>query len=310
MKETYLHTTLTLLAIKAESFPAGAQQAHQKLHALLPTHEGRSFYGLSHSDTQGNIHYWAAATQLQSGEDQHLECETLQLNQGVYAYENLLDIKDFGFTLSASFERLLAHPQLDAQGYCLEEYASGKDIRTLVPILSPKNQLDTKQLTSDIKHTFNGFAELLQAFNDNMINEKVHLSEWSPAQVMDHIIKAVGSLPDEQTIPALRFADEKVPLISKLFLNFDIKMQSPDFILPSNDPLEKDVLLDRIHEVKANLIASCKHQDLSLVCTSFELPSFGFLTRYEWLRFFLVHTQRHHHQLKKLYAQFSTTSNL
>jgi hypothetical protein len=36
------------------------------------------------------------------------------------------------------------------------------------------------------------------------------------------------------------------------------------------------------------------------LCMEFDFPGFGHLTRYEWLKFIVFHTQRHIHQLKQI----------
>ncbi len=42
-------------------------------------------------------------------------------------------------------------------------------------------------------------------------------------------------------------------------------------------------------------------KDLSVVCLDMELPTFGHLTRYEWLRFMMVHALRHTIQIEKIF---------
>jgi hypothetical protein len=84
------------------------------------------------------------------------------------------------------------------------------------------------------------------------------------------------------------------------FLNFNIKMQSPDFILPSDDPKDKQTLLQMTKDTWKGLARAAQTGDLTATCLDFEMPTIGLITRSEWLSFIVVHTQRHIWQLKKI----------
>ena len=93
---------------------------------------------------------------------------------------------------------------------------------------------------------------------------------------------------------------EKIKALEDLFLNFNIKMQSPEFILPGPAHHKKDELLNTLENLKKEM-HSVTRLDLSLLCTAFDFPTFGFLTRLEWIHFWLAHTQRHTQQLKNIF---------
>ena len=56
------------------------------------------------------------------------------------------------------------------------------------------------------------------------------------------------------------------------------------------------------------MIEAIKTLNLSETCTAFELPGFGEFTRAEWIYFAMYHTQRHTHQLKKIYERMAKES--
>lgn len=129
---------------------------------------------------------------------------------------------------------------------------------------------------------------------------------WTAAQVSEHILKAVGAdVLYGETEPANRQPDEKVKATADLFLNFDIKMQSPDFILPSDEPQNKEALKAALEKAFDRLITAASTLDLTEICLTFEIPGFGFFTRLEFLSFFNVHAQRHTRQLKNIAVAFS-----
>jgi hypothetical protein len=77
-------------------------------------------------------------------------------------------------------------------------------------------------------------------------------------------------------------------------------MQSPDFIIPSNDDKDKPQLMASLKEAFAGLARVARTKDLLVTCLDFEMPTIGHMTRLEYLNFVAVHTQRHIWQLKKM----------
>jgi hypothetical protein len=77
-------------------------------------------------------------------------------------------------------------------------------------------------------------------------------------------------------------------------------MQSPDFIVPVATHHDKTAMLESFNQLKTQMINAAEALDLTVTCNSLEMPGLGFLTRLEWLNFFVVHTQRHTRQLKNI----------
>jgi hypothetical protein len=107
-----------------------------------------------------------------------------------------------------------------------------------------------------------------------------------------------GPVKDTERAP-----DAAVEGIKSAFLNFDIKMQTPDFMRPEKKNYDKDGLLEALSGIKADIITSAATLDLSKTCLSFELPVLGYVTRLEAVSFVICHTQRHIHQLKNIYTK-------
>ncbi|MDB4926526.1 DinB family protein [Mucilaginibacter sp.] len=141
----------------------------------------------------------------------------------------------------------------------------------------------------------------ISSISDDQFNTIPFKDSWTPGQVSDHILKAVGvGVLYGNTKPTARNRDEKVAETAKLFLNMDIKMKSPDFILPSNAPQNKQEILSKIDDTFSRLIEAAKTLDLSLTCLAFEVPGFGEFTRSEFIWFYIFHAQRHIYQLKNI----------
>lgn len=125
---------ISVVCVKAGSFPDGVEVAHTRLHSLLPSMEQRRVYGISYSDGKGGIVYKAAATQLGQGEAKAYGLETFVIRKGEYMSELLLNFCDEPEKAGSTFQKLLALPELDPEGYCLELYLNDTDMRCMVPL--------------------------------------------------------------------------------------------------------------------------------------------------------------------------------
>lgn len=151
----------------------------------------------------------------------------------------------------------------------------------------------------------------LSQFNEDEFNTIPFESSWTAGQVAEHLLKS------EQDLPAMllgdvtdtsRLADEKVPVIESIFLNFDTKLKSPDYILPSSGSHNKAVMTQQLQDVRQRITEAAGSLDLSKTCTTASFPGLGMLTRWEWLNFVVCHSMRHTNQLKNIYQKLQEKS--
>lgn len=168
--------------------------------------------------------------------------------------------------------------------------------------------INLKAISEEASETFNGFICTLQSVEDKKFNMIPFEGSWTAAQVGDHVqqflngVTKVGEQPVEQ--PARHYDDFIQPL-RQLFLNFDIRMKSPDFVAPSNEPVDKELLIMQLKDTSGKILHLIAEEDLTLLCKGFELPTMGELTRLEWAYFGIYHTQRHTHQLQNIITHLS-----
>ncbi len=158
-------------------------------------------------------------------------------------------------------------------------------------------------LIKTFKETESALITTLNTFSDGDFNRIPFTDSWTLAQVADHILKSQANftdLPGGNTEPTARNPEEKKVRIKKLFLDFDTKMKSPDFILPSELPQEKESLIKRIQAEGIEITYAMEKYDLTKTCLDFELPGSGKFTGMEWGWFIIYHTQRHIHQLENI----------
>ena len=93
---------------------------------------------------------------------------------------------------------------------------------------------------------------------------------------------------------ALRDPAERNEELMGTFLNRNVKFKSPEFILPTQQLYDKNVLIHHFNQAFNQLNETAKSTDLSGMIKH---PAFGDITKLELLYFVLYHTMRHHQQM-------------
>lgn len=158
-----------------------------------------------------------------------------------------------------------------------------------------------KDLLAQIDSTETALLDVYEQLSQQQLNTVPYEGSWTPGQLSEHLEKAcsVGTLYGH-TADTGRDPAAMVEPLKKLFLDFSIKMQSPDFIYPQGDHYEKEEVIRTLKSRWTDIRKAAATLDLTKTCLDFELPTFGALTRFEWLSFLVIHTQRHLHQLRKM----------
>ena len=153
--------------------------------------------------------------------------------------------------------------------------------------------------------------KLLSSFSEEEMNNVPFKGSWTPGEVAQHISITLGGYIQQLDGPVTdtdRPFDERVGMLREMFLNFEVKYQSPASAYPEAKHYNKERLLHKLEALKYHLNNYNQAADLTLTCVSFEFPGgLGYLTRTENLHFLLYHTQRHLHQLKNIYKTINHT---
>lgn len=172
-------------------------------------------------------------------------------------------------------------------------------------IIDARNTANTmdnirRKLSADIGDTFQQLSKLLSGFGPETLNKVPFEGSWTAGQVAEHIIICGSAIPDSKTTAAERAFDEKEASVAELFLNPGIKFEADPLLQPKQATHNREYLLQMLQKIAARHKTTAETADLQALCLDMELPGFGHLTRYEWLRFVLVHTQRHTRQIEKI----------
>jgi hypothetical protein len=147
---------------------------------------------------------------------------------------------------------------------------------------------------------------MLGSVEQEQFNTVPFEGSWTPGQLGEHILKSTINTPKllaGPTIPTDRAADERVGWIEEIFLNYNSKMQAPDFIVPEVREYDKSEMIETLKNIRKEIIESARTLDFTETCTAFELPNSGKFTRYEWISFVAIHVTRHNHQLKNIISK-------
>jgi hypothetical protein len=161
-----------------------------------------------------------------------------------------------------------------------------------------------EDIKTKIEQEFGELITSLSLLDQDQLNMVPFNGSWTAAQVGEHLLKSYGIIEVFRgtTTPTERPVDEKVSELKSVFLNYEIKMESPEFILPSEETINKNELLKGLEEQTKAIVNFILDKDLSLTCLDFEFPYQGHLTELEWVHFLYYHTQRHLNQLEKIKA--------
>ena len=130
MKTITLETDINVFYVTANTFPEGIGEAFEKLHSLFPFSRERRIFGLSRPENNDGIVYRAAAEEMYEGEAEKLQCNRLILPKGKYIALDVIDFRKDLMSIDRAFKQLLHQPNLDPQGYCVEQYASDSEAIT------------------------------------------------------------------------------------------------------------------------------------------------------------------------------------
>lgn len=165
--------------------------------------------------------------------------------------------------------------------------------------------MNRQEVMTEIENTFSNLKTALSGFTEMDLNTLPFEGSWTAGQVAEHIIKSIGGIPDSRTEPANRAYDEKIGSIRELFLNMEMKFQTAPVLEPEQSHHQPRELLNILNGLEKQHMKTAREADLEALCLDMELPTFGHLTRYEWLRFMMVHTQRHTKQIEHIHEILS-----
>jgi hypothetical protein len=168
-----------------------------------------------------------------------------------------------------------------------------------------------KEISNELSNVTGELVETLSSLTGQQLNTVPFEGSWTAGELGEHLNKSYGvaELLYGPVRKTERDPAEKVKQIKDVFLNYDIKMKSPDFIVPEKKEYDKDSLLNSLHLSINKIKLGAETLNLDETCTAMALPNLGEMTRTEWIYFVIYHTQRHVHQLKDIAGKVKSANH-
>ena len=165
--------------------------------------------------------------------------------------------------------------------------------------------MSKENLYKNIDTVFSDVISSLSGSDDKRLNEVPFTDSWTIGQTAEHIIICSRGIPDHKVTDAGRPFDAKADALRDIFLDMSQKSKADPRVAPGVPPHSKKELSSMLEANKKLLLGIISERDLSELCVDAEFPYLGHLTRYEWLYFMQVHTQRHLNQIKNIQQMMS-----
>jgi predicted transcriptional regulator YdeE len=128
MKTIAIDRDIKVFYVTANSFPKSIPETYETLKSRITNmNDDRKFFGISYPNEKGTIVYKAAAEELEAGETEKYGCEPFIIKKGKYICIEIKNHFQDASSIGNAFQKLLAHPDIDPQGYCLEWYLNYTD---------------------------------------------------------------------------------------------------------------------------------------------------------------------------------------
>ena len=105
--------------------------------------------------------------------------------------------------------------------------------------------MDIGKAGSEADQTFSELLNTFSGIGEEKINTVPFEGSWTPGQLAQHIVLSAGGFVNLLNGPVKeteRSPEANVGMLRSLFLNFDTKMKSPDFIVPEQKNYDKQKL--------------------------------------------------------------------
>ena len=164
--------------------------------------------------------------------------------------------------------------------------------------------MNKQLILNDFEKTFSSLEDSIALYEAKSFNQIPFEGSWTPGQVVQHIILASSNFPHilaGEIKETDRPIDQLVATLKSIFLNYQTKMKSPDFILPELKDYDREAFLTKVQQIKQDISQTIASLPLDKTCLGFQFPTLGHLTRLEAVYFVIYHTQRHVHQLQEIH---------
>jgi len=168
-------------------------------------------------------------------------------------------------------------------------------------------QISTKEVSRQLDDTTEELLQIISSTSQDKINRVPFEGSWTAGQVAEHLTKSGSAIIKALQGPARetsRNPAENVKEVKAIFLDFNIRFEAADFLQPPNINYKKEMLIESLKAIHAQLNNVIETFDLTQTCLN-AVPALTDYTRLELIYFVIYHTQRHIRQLRNIHDQVS-----
>ncbi|XZF14930.1 DinB family protein [Chitinophagaceae bacterium MMS25-I14] len=158
----------------------------------------------------------------------------------------------------------------------------------------------TEKLYAIYEHIQNELLLLLSVSTEKDINTVPFPGSWTLAQVAVHLTKSGLSVAHNLSLSGKltgRDPELRTDELKGIFLDFERKFTSPEFIRPTQDVYAKESVIADLRAVMTEVEEISRGSDPAEVI---DHPAFGDITKLELLHFVIYHSQRHLKQMQHI----------
>jgi hypothetical protein len=151
-----------------------------------------------------------------------------------------------------------------------------------------------------VRKTGDELLALFTGFDEDRINQQPAEDKWSAAQVAEHLTRSNMAIALAMLKPgekATRSPDERLGELASIFLSFENKFQSPEFILPTRTHYSREQVLQEFKTSLERIEEDGEKADLTEIVHH---KAFGIVTKLELLHFASYHMERHARQVRSI----------
>jgi len=160
-----------------------------------------------------------------------------------------------------------------------------------------------EEILNGFKETTERLIATLNSFSKEQFNRIPFENSWTAGQVAEHLYKGETNaikMINGNSEPTQRDPFEKVKILRSVFLDYETKRKSPEFILPTNEEKDPEFFIGSFTQSRKELKTIIETKDLSRLYTTRSFPQIGNLTGWEWVYFAVYHSRRHTDQMKRI----------
>ena len=127
--ETYnIQHDIRVFGRQVMTFPSGIKEAFDELVNAVSEGLNRSYYGLSHPDTRGNVMYYAAVEEYAVGEGKKLGYDYYTIGRGDYLCVTVKDWHSKTGCIKDVFHEMMQDKRVDNITPCVEWYKNDEEM--------------------------------------------------------------------------------------------------------------------------------------------------------------------------------------